>query len=179
MLPSVQDPSTDQHLARRTRDGSMDALGALYERHAPMLHRLAYGLLGSAEDAEDLVQDLFVGLPEALRRYEERGRLDGWLRTVAARMALMRIRARNRTQPLTPDASAPRTSPPEDRLAARVTLDAALSGLSDTLRVVFVLKEVEGYSHAEIADMLGIREGTSEVRLHRATRALRTLLRRS
>lgn len=167
----------DTVLAAQARTGSPSALGAIYDRHAAMLFRLAYRMLRSAEEAEDLVQDLFVGLPEALRRYDERGRLDAWLRVICTRMALMRLRSTRRLLDSSGDEAAPGES--ENRLAARITIESALARLSEPLRLVFVLKEVEGYSHAEIALMLGIREGTSEVRLHRATRALRTILRRA
>lgn len=176
MPVTVHEQVSDAVLASRARDGSADALGSIYVRHAEMLHRLAFRLLGSAQDAEDLVQDLFVGLPEALHRYEERGRLDAWLRTIATRAALMRLRAARRFVDATAEEPLART--PEDGLAARVTLEHALARLSDALRVVFVLKEVEGYSHAEISNLLGIKAATSEVRLYRAIRALRAMLRR-
>jgi RNA polymerase sigma-70 factor (ECF subfamily) len=168
---------SDTALAALARDGGMEALGAIYARHAEMLHRVAFRLLASADEAEDLVQDLFVGLPEALRRYEERGRLDAWLRTIATRAALMRLRASRRLVEAACEESS--SDAPEDLLAARLALEGALVRLSAPLRVVFVLKEVEGYSHTEIAGMLGIKVGTSEVRLYRATRALRAMLRRS
>jgi RNA polymerase sigma-70 factor (ECF subfamily) len=174
VVVSAHDQPTDAVLVARVRDGSTDALGSIYERYAAMLYRLAVRLLGAVDDAEDLVQDLFVGLPEALRRYEERGRLEAWLRLVATRMALMLLRARRWTTESPVGLSAPGQS--EDRLATRITLERAIAQLSDPLRVVFVLKEVEGYSHAEIAKLLGIRPGTSEVRLHRAIRTLRATL---
>jgi RNA polymerase sigma-70 factor, ECF subfamily len=177
MPTSAQFDPLDAILAQSARSGRVDALGVLYARHAEMLYRLAFRMLGDAAEAEDLVQDLFVGLPEALRRYEERGRLDAWLRTVAARMALMRLRARQRTESLherTAECAAAAEAVP-----TRLTLERALATLSGPLRMVFTLKVVEGYSHAEIAEMLDIRVGTSEVRLHRATRLLRDLLNRS
>lgn len=176
MAVTAQESIDDSVLALHARDGSTAALGALYQRHAPMLFRLSYRLLDSADDAEDVVQDLFVGLPEALRRYEDRGRLDSWLRAIGVRMSLMRLRAGRRLVRDAGDRSG--AGEPEAQLTARVTLQAAVAQLAEPLRLVFVLKEVEGYSHAEIAAMLGIRQGTSEVRLHRATRALRATLRR-
>jgi hypothetical protein len=70
------------------RADSPDALAALYREHGRALFRLAYRLTGTREDAEDVVHDVFVGLPEALGRYEERGSLAGWLKRVTARLAL-------------------------------------------------------------------------------------------
>ena len=63
-----------------------------------------------------------------------------------------------------------------DHAIDRTALEGALRAIPDKLRVVFVLREIEGYTHAEIAELLGIRRGTSEVRLHRAMRALRRQL---
>ena len=78
------------------RAGSPDALAALYREHGHALYRLAYRLVGTREDAEDVVHDVFVGLPEALGRYQERGSFAGWLKRVTARLALMRLRTRTR-----------------------------------------------------------------------------------
>src|SRR3989442_15821828 len=78
------------------RTGDPEALASLYRTHGAALHRLAYRLTGTRQDAEDLVHDVFVGLPEALERYEERGSLTGWLRRGKTRGALMRLRARRR-----------------------------------------------------------------------------------
>src|SRR5262247_2942893 len=152
---------------------SEEALAELYRLHGRALFRLAYRLTGTKEDAEDVVHDVFVGLPEALKGYEERGRLDAWLRRVTARVALMRLRSRRRRQVIRlehVDLPAPSGEPPID-------LQAAVDALPINLRSVLVLKEIEGYSHTEIADMLGISAVTSRVRLFRALRKLRRILR--
>src|SRR3989442_11163180 len=65
------------------------ALGTLYDTYARQLFRLAYRLVGTREDAEDVVHDVFVGLPDAFAHYEERGRLDAWLRRLTGRVAFM------------------------------------------------------------------------------------------
>src|SRR2546426_9139750 len=83
-------------LIEGVRAGSPDALAALYLEHGAALFRLAYRVVGAREDAEDVVHDVFVGLPEALQRYEERGSLAGWLKRVTARVALMRLRSGKR-----------------------------------------------------------------------------------
>jgi RNA polymerase sigma-70 factor (ECF subfamily) len=127
-----------------------------------------------------VVHDVFLGLPDALRRYDERGSLDAWLRRVTARVALTRLRsARRRRETGVEDA---------DRAAhaagANASADAgtatdiaqAIEALPDGLRAVFVLRAVEGYGHAEIARLLDISPGASEVRFHRAVRRMRALL---
>ncbi len=169
--------SSDAQLAVDARGGAADALGELYARHAAAIMALAYRLTGSATDAEDVLHDLFLGLPEALRRYDERGRFDAWIRRVAARLALMRLRSRRRRREVGLEATAALSGPPGDEATrARVAIRRALDALPASLRAVYVLKEIEGYSHAEIAALLGITSGASEVRLSRAVRRLRQLL---
>jgi RNA polymerase sigma-70 factor (ECF subfamily) len=153
------------------RAGSPDALSALYLEHGAALFRLAYRLVGAREDAEDVVHDVFVGLPEALQRYEERGRLVGWLKRVTARVALMRLRSGKRRREVALDNAVEQAEPP--RALERDGLQAAVNTLPDHLRAVLVLKEIEGYAHGEIAELLGISEGASRVRLTRALERLR------
>lgn len=175
LVLSAQTPDSPA-LVSAARRGDAEALATLYTRHGAQLLRLAYRLTGSRADAEDVLQDVFVGLPEALRRYDERGSLPQWLRRVTARVALMRRRRIDRRSEVPLDDLAT-TTDDEQRAMTRALLERALAGLPDALRVVFVLREMEGHSHAEIAEILGIRRGTSEVRLHRAIRLLRTALR--
>lgn len=169
------------------RRGEPDALARLYAEHAGRLTAVAARLLGSRADAEDVVQDLFVGLPEALGRYEERGQVGAWLRRLVIRLALGRLRAERRRgeEPLDvraidqPRSAARRQgagSPPADVLVDRVALERAVAALPEPLRLVFLLREVEGYAHDEIAALLGISRNASEVRLFRAVRRLRVLL---
>jgi RNA polymerase sigma-70 factor, ECF subfamily len=163
------------HLVEHARDGHPDALGALYDAFGTGLFRLAYRLTGSREDAEDVVHDVFVGLPEALERYEERGRLGAWLRRVTARVALMRQRSRQRRRETTLEGAA-EVAAPLETTAEQLALRAAVDALPAALRNVLVLKEMEGHSHAEVAELLGISLVTSRVRLFRALRRVRRQL---
>jgi RNA polymerase sigma-70 factor, ECF subfamily len=148
-----------------------EIIADLYRRHADGLMVVAYRLMMSRADAEDVVHDLFVGLPEALKKYEERGRLQSWLTRIVVRLALSRMRTRRYVALDTADlAVAPHE--PENSIA----IQRAMAGLSPSLRTVLVLKELEGFSHAEIAAMLDISVAASEVRLHRALRQLRSVL---
>ena|SRR2546425_4112871 len=157
------------------RAGSQEALAALYREHGAALYRLAYRLTGEQQDAEDVVHDVFVGLPEALRRYEERGSFAGWLKQVTARVALMWLRRARRRREVglerVPD-EAQQTATSEGH-----ALQAAVNAIPGPLRTVLVLKQIEGYSHSEIADLLGISPGASRARLNRAMARLRKLLR--
>lgn len=89
-------PGDDAVTASAWAESEAEALAALYHRHGKRLFGLAWRLTGSRADAEDVVQDLFVGLPEALRRYEDRGRLEAWLQAVVVRLVLMRKRGERR-----------------------------------------------------------------------------------
>jgi RNA polymerase sigma-70 factor (ECF subfamily) len=172
---TVSERPEPAQLVERAREGDPAALGLLYDDFGAGLFRLAYRLTGSREDAEDVVHDVFVGLPEALARYEERGRLGAWLGRVTARVALMGRRTTRRRREVELDGAADVPSSPgasRPDAALRMALDALPPGQ----RAVVVLKEIEGYSHAEIATTLGISPMTSRVRLLRALRRLRRQL---
>ena len=169
-------PPNAVDLVARARAGSADALSALYVEYGRSLIALAYRLTGSHDDAEDVLHDVFLGLPEALHRYDERGALEPWLKRVTARVALSRMRKRTRAREVALADDVESRSAPTDASGDLVAVQQAIDALPDTLRVVFVLREVEGYSHSEIADLLDITTNASEVRLHRAIRMLRLTL---
>jgi RNA polymerase sigma-70 factor, ECF subfamily len=165
----------ERALVEAARGGDMDAVARLYERFAKPCMAVAFHILGDPHAAEDVVHDVFVGLPEALRRYQEHGKLEGWIRRVAARVALTRLRRERLAAETSIEDHPPFESVGAD-LHARMTLESAVHALPDSLRAVLVLNKVEGFSHMEIAQMLSISKGASEVRLHRALARLRTLL---
>ena len=165
--------SGDRALMAAVAEGSTNALGVLYERYGEAAYRTAYRITGSTADAEDVVHDVFVGLRRAARSYEERGALGGWLKTIVVRTALMRVRQgasreRARLDYVSVD-WVPEPTDPVDLLALR----AAVRTLPAKLRAVFMLKEVEGYEHSEIAELLGISSVAARVRLHRSWKHLR------
>jgi RNA polymerase sigma-70 factor, ECF subfamily len=161
-------------LIEAVRAGNPEALAALYQEHGRALYRLAYRLTGTREDAEDVVHDVFVGLPEALAHYEEQGKFTSWLKRVTARVALVRLRTRKRRREVGLDIADEEPKPPAD--ANIIALESAVNSLPDSLRVVIMLKEVEGYSHGEVAELLGISVGASRVRAARALARLRKAL---
>jgi len=161
-------------LIAAARSGSSDALGELYDLYARALFATAYRLLQSREDAEDVVHDVFVGLPELLRKYQERGAFAAWLRRVTARVALARVRETTQHPLVELDDSSAQVASRD--VHGSISLETALRNLTPSLRSVLVLKEIEGFTHAEIAQMLDISVGASEVRLHRAIQGLRALL---
>ena len=158
-------------LARR---GDATALSQLYEEHGGNLLRLAARLMGNMPDAEDLLHDLFVGLPELLGRYEHRDSLGAWLNGVMAQMALGRLRRRRRRDGLLARQSIPVAS--EQDHWNSIDLERAIAALPDSLRSVFVLRHLEEYSHERIAALLGISTGAARVRYLRALKKLRAYL---
>lgn len=158
----------DAELARRIAAGEGDALGAAFERHAARLHRMAYGITGSIGDAEDLVQDVFVALPETAATFEARGSFGAWLARITVRAALMRVRTeRGRRELLTRFLAAGEPQITE-RPLNRVLVERALNRMSSTYRSVLWLRAVEGWRHREIAEALEISEATAAQRFHRA-----------
>jgi len=158
--------------------GDSEALERCYRRYADDLLRLAYRLTRHSQDAEDVVHEVFVGLTHALRHYNETGTFLGWLRRVTARTALMHTRrVRNRREAIDDVELSQLEAPTPSTVTGGVAVERALAILSPNLSHVFALKVMEGYSHVEIAAMLGISVSASEVRLHRAIRLLRIHLR--
>ncbi len=163
----------------KTQAGNVDALGELFAEHGAMVYRAAYGLTRQRADAEDVAQDVFLRLPGALAGFTgTTSQFPAWLRRVAVRQSLMQLRAGRRRNEVNVEALAGLLARP-DGTPERLTLAAALERLSPEHRTVFLLKEVEGYDHTEIGELLGISASTSEVRLHRARRHLRSLLQAS
>jgi len=167
---SPPDPAA---LARSARAGDANALGGLYDAYADSLYRIAYRLSDNSDDAQDIVHDCFVGLPQALRHYDERGNLGAWLRRVIVRLVLMRRRGDDRRREVPFEAMpSPASTSRTDAAAELDDIRRVIDALPTALRDVFVLKQIEGYSHEEIAQLLGISAGASRVRLTRALTAL-------
>lgn len=157
----------------RVRDGAEDALRRVIEEYAPLVYQVALGITQSEADAEDVLQEVFVGLPEALHQFDG-GNFPGWLKVVTSRRALMLLRAERRRRKYT-FAPVAHISV-EDQALSKIMLERALSRLDPTLRIVFVLKEMEGLTHVEIAEIMKTSENLSQVRLYRARKAMREFL---
>ena len=163
----------------RVQANDMIALGEFFTEYGDLVFRAALRLTGSRSDAEDVTQEVFVRLPGAVRGFTgTAANFPAWIRRVAVRQALMQMRGGRRRREVNVEGVAALMAA-TDHALDRMSIDAALDRLSDDHRTVFLLKEVEGYDHAEIAELLGISTANSEVRLHRARRQLRDLLRGS
>jgi RNA polymerase sigma-70 factor (ECF subfamily) len=160
----------------RLEAGDHSALGELFQEFGDLVYRTALRLTGGPADAEDVTQELFIRLPGAVRGFTGSPAVfPGWLRRVAVRQALMQMRGGRRRREVGVEGVASLLAPADSPLD-RLSIEVALARLSHEHRTVFLLKEVEGYDHAEIAELLGITIANSEIRLHRARRQLRELL---
>ncbi|MDP2469835.1 MAG: sigma-70 family RNA polymerase sigma factor [Candidatus Palauibacterales bacterium] len=168
----------DSSLWARLARGEPEALREVYERHADEVYRIALRLTGSSADAYDITHDVFVGLPEAMGRFDSRRPFSAWLRGITVRTAQMRLRtARRRREVVVPRLSELAVRGRQEAIVDRLTVERALDQLTPDLRAVVVLRELEGLSYQEIADLLGIRKSTAAVRAHRARGRLRDILR--
>jgi RNA polymerase sigma-70 factor (ECF subfamily) len=158
------------------RAGDPAALEALYRAFEAPVYNIARRICRTAEDAEDVLQETFFEVCRSIGHYRQEGSLWGWIRTVAASKALMRLR-RNRyrdTDELLDDA--PATGTRGEEPALRMDLEAALERLPEVSRAVVWLHDVEGYTHEEIAAMMGRTTSFSKSQLARAHTRLRRWL---
>src|SRR5262249_22998402 len=178
MRPVATDPgpSFDPDLIPRIRRGDPAALTAIYRAFGGELLALARRLTGSTADAEDVLHDLIVGLPDAMRSYDERGKLRAWLRQVVVRMCLMRLRATRRRRETDLDAVGQLPARSATPVDVNDAVELALRELSPAIRAVVVLRFIDGLTHREIAETLGISFNASEARLSRGIVALRRRL---
>lgn len=155
------------------------AFRALYERHTGVLYRFLLRLTGRAADAEEGVQETWVRACRGLEGFQWRSALSTWLAGIAIRWWREEIRRRGgREEPYEEsrgETGAPGSAPLRGEID-RIDLERALAGLSLGYREAVLLHDVYGHTHGEIAEMLGVDEGTSKSQLSRARRALRARL---
>src|SRR5437667_10266798 len=167
-------------LVARALAGDRAAFGVLAERYAAPARRVARAVLDDPDDADDAAQDALLAALVKLAQYDTRRPFGPWLMRIVANAATDRRRRRNVRQAEPLDAALVGGGPRPDAVAMRSELSArlrtALGELPERRRMAVVLFDVEGYSHAEIAGILGIPEGTARSEVFHARRRLRTLL---
>lgn len=167
----------EAELVRRVRRGDTAAFDLLVNRYLKRAFAVAYRLLGHREDAEDLVQEAFIAAVEKIDTFQE-GRLFGpWFFRILVNRGLnaRKARAIRRTEQIGPDVPAHDPSPLRamERAEVREQLGTALAALPDRQQTIVRLFELEGFSGVEIAEILGISDGTVRWHLHQARRVLR------
>jgi len=172
--------SEDASLATACRSGDLRAYERLYALHGARMKNLARNLLGNSNDAEDAVQDTFLKVQRAIDTFRGQSSFVTWTFRILINTCYDARRSRLRKREMATEDSedAPRPEPraPVAHPSLRMALERALADLTRHQRDVFLLYEVEGFRHAEIAGMLGITETASKNTLFQAKKNLRQML---
>ncbi len=173
--------SADLDLAGRIRSGDGAAFEELYQQHATRLYNLAYRMAGTANDAEDMLQDIFLLAYRKLAGFRGESSLGTWLYRLAMNHCLDVLRSRqSRMGQQTDSLDEPGAAPPVARQAlgavSRIDLERAIEHLPPACRAAFLLHDVEGFGHQEVGTILGISEGTSKSQVHKARLRIRAFL---
>ena len=171
----------ERERVRAAQNGDLLAFEELYRENVGRVYALCFRLAGEATLAEELTQDAFVRAWQKLPSFRGDSAFSTWLHPLTVNVALSERRSRRRrtsrviaTDDLTLLEKPERRPGPE----LGVDLERALDGLPDGARAVFVLHDIEGYKHREIAGLTGVATGTSKAQLHRARKLLREALER-
>lgn len=166
----------------RAQQGDQAAFRVLYDAHVGRVFALCLRLTASRQEAEEHTQDVFVRAWERLESFRGESAFSTWLHRLAVNEVLQTRRSAGRRSArvtLVEDPEAweqPTTA--HHAAGAAPDLEAAIARLPGGARAILILYDLEGYQHPEIADLLGIAEGTSKAQLHRARRLLREMLNR-
>jgi RNA polymerase sigma-70 factor (ECF subfamily) len=171
---------TDTDLAKAAARGDGDAFGVLVERYGFAARRVARAVLGPGDEADDAVQDGFIAAWRAIGRFDTTRAFRPWLMRIVSNAALDLVRRRKVRRavaiPETVEAKAIRPDQAAEDALLRERLAEALKGLPERQRIAIVLFDAEGYAHGEIAEVLGVPEGTVRSYVFHARRALRRAL---
>jgi RNA polymerase sigma-70 factor (ECF subfamily) len=171
----MTDTGTEELLIAQAARGDQRAFERLYRAHVGRVHGLCVRMTRNTASAEDCTQQAFIQAWTALPRFERRSSFATWLHRIAVNIVLMQRRSACDFVP----------AAPPDGVEAQFTFDtpvevaeieAAIDSLPDGARDVLILSGIYGYSHVEIAPMLGVAEGTCKAQLHRARQLLRERL---
>jgi RNA polymerase sigma-70 factor (ECF subfamily) len=173
----------------RAQQGDAAAFESIYRRHCRRVYSLCLRMIGNPAEAEDLTQDVFLRVFRKIQTFRGESAFSTWLHRLAVNVVLMHLRKKK----LTAAALDETTRSDEDGVAAgsevggpdmlltglidRVNLKRAVEKLPTAQKIVFVLHDIHGYRHQEIAEIMGSSVGTSKGYLHRARMRLRDLLR--
>lgn len=166
-------------LIRRVVAGDRSAARELYDAHVDRVFRLACRLMGDEDQARELTQDTFIRAFQQLPKFRGDSALATWLYRVTVSVASntrRRFRRRERETDLTEAAHIAAGGTPNAEPDLRDRMAAAIDALPEIYRTTFVMHDVEGYTHPEIAGTLGVAEGTSKSRLFIARGMLRQTL---
>ncbi len=176
---------SDYALATAAGSGDMGAFEQLYERHNRRVYSLCLRMTKNIAEAEDLAQEAFIQLFRKIGSFRGESAFTTWLHRLTVNQVLMHFRKRSvKVERTTEEGETPvqivhgTEDPNRMPVLDRISLDNALKQLPPGYRSVFVLHDIEGHEHEEIAKILGVAVGTSKSQLHKARMKLRRLLRK-
>src|SRR3954470_12073480 len=169
----------EQQTIQRAINGDEAAMRSLWSRHAPHIDAVVRRLVGNDPDlAADIAQEVWIQIFRALPQYRGDSQFGTWAHRIAVNRTLNALRKTRRLAKIETDVEedSAMVEPDTERSFVRASIENAASKLSPGARAVFLLHDVEGYTHEEIAERLGITSGGSKSQLFKARAKLRTLL---
>ncbi len=168
----------DYELAQAIADGDQGLFKDVYDRNVSMLYNLARRLVQTASEAEDIVQDSFVRAYQKIHLFAGRSTLSSWLYRICLNVGLEHLRRKKGTFSSDDfqESIMSAVEPDQKKLILRRKLEKAIKQLPEGCRTVFILHDIEGFNHKEIAEQLNLAEGTSKSQLFKARAMLRKIL---
>jgi RNA polymerase sigma-70 factor, ECF subfamily len=188
VFPFASDKLSEAEAIRRARDGDRTVFEYLYRLHSRRVYALCLRMVGNTAEAEDMTQETFLLLLRKIHTFRGKSAFSTWLHRLAVNLVLMRLRKKS-----PPIVSIEAASDPDDETALpsidigapdlllegsidRINLERCLKRLPAGYRAIFVLHDIQGYQHNEIAEIMGRSVGVSKSQLHKARTRLRELL---
>jgi RNA polymerase sigma-70 factor, ECF subfamily len=188
VFPCASDKLCEREVIQRAQDGDRAVFEYLYRLHSRRVYAVCLRMVGNTAEAEDLTQETFLLLLRKIHTFRGESAFSTWLHRLAINLVLMRLR--KKSPPIVSIATA---SDPDDETASpsidigapdlllegsidRINLERCLKRLPAGYRAIFVLHDIQGYQHNEIAEILGRSVGVSKSQLHKARTRLRELL---
>jgi RNA polymerase sigma-70 factor (ECF subfamily) len=166
----------DYAVARQIAEGDRASFRTVYEQNSQILFNLALRLTGTRSEAEDIVQETFVKVYQKIDMYAGRSALSSWIYRICLNIGLEHLRRKKGTYEDLNDSNCGTVEPNQRKLMLRRKLDKAIPLLPEGCRTVFIMHDIEGLNHKEIARRLDLAEGTSKSQLFKARAMLRKIL---
>lgn len=183
--PHAEKKVTDFALTKAASEGDMAAFEEIYQRHHRRVYSICLRMLQNAAEAEDLTQDVFIQLYRKVGSFRGDSAFTTWLHRLTVNQVLMHFRKRNvKFEKTTEEGETPvqivsgTENPFRMPIVDKIAIDTAIAQLPDGYKNVFVLHDVEGFEHEEVARILGCSVGTSKSQLHKARLKMRKLLKK-
>jgi RNA polymerase sigma-70 factor (ECF subfamily) len=180
---SLDNPNNELELIQMAKNGDTNVFKRLFDTNVSRIYSFCLRMSMNRELAEEITQDVFVKAWEKLHTFRGESKFTSWLHSIAVNEFLMRKRSEKRFfQRFTTTDDIYQfdrgTNGSESHYHSSIDLEKAISGLPEQAKAVFILHDVHGYQHKEIADMMNIEIGTTKAHLHRARKLLREELRK-